>query len=149
MRISFDSSRAIVMRSALLSNTLKVIWEVMHEGIPPLKPFVMRAWTASNPKKSEHSGANSQIYYAKKLDKRMSVHYNVTNFTETGTKRVVSVFAVIAGSHRQCECGMTDSLNGLFRVLRNAQVSMGERECGPVINPRRMLVRAKWIARSM
>ena len=75
--------------------------------------------------------------------------YNGINFTETGTKRVVSDFAVIPESRRQWECGMTDSLNGLFRVPRNAKASMGGRECGPVINPRRMMVRAKWIVRSM
>ena len=54
------------------------------------------------------------------VDKRPSVHYNSPNFTETGQKRVVSDYAVIPESRRQCECGMTDSLNGLFRALRNA-----------------------------
>ena len=84
----------------------------------------------------------------KGVDRRGFLLYNGTNFTETGTKRVVSDFAVIPESRRQWECGMTDSLNGLFRALRNAQASMEGRECGPVINPRRMIVRAKRIERS-
>jgi hypothetical protein len=99
--------------------------------------------------KPEHSCVFSKNNFEKGLDRTRDLLYNDTNFTETGTKRVVSVFAVIQESRRQWKCGMTDSLNGLFRAFRNAQVSMEGRECGPVINPRRMMVRAKWIERSM
>lgn len=59
-----------------------VIWEVMHEGIPPLKAFCEVCLQEEY--KPNILAAFQKYLREKGLDNRRIAHYNGINFTETG-----------------------------------------------------------------